>query len=216
MIPKRSWFVVFICVLFLGGLAFAQGNAKPLTNDDVATLVKNGLPEGTIINAIGVQDTKFDVSATAPIKLKQQGVNSKILDAMLAASKKQSSAPAAAPADTGPDRSASDSVPPLYRIPSAGVLTRPEAAHYRYLRPEAAAPCRKEMSLLGIGDVLDDCPSKEQDCHIQRGQLTLKRLALALLLLGLAFSQTSTVEVHLDEVSKVKCMGEVPKDFVEP
>ena len=40
------------------------------------------------------------------------------------------------------------------------------------------------------------------------------RLALALLLLGLAFSQTSTVD-HLDEVSKVKCMGEVPKDFVE-
>ena len=45
--------------------------------------------------------------------------------------------------------------------------------------------------------------------------LRLRRLALALLLLGLAFSQTSTVD-HLDEVSKVKCMGEAPKDFVEP
>jgi len=66
-----------------------------------------------------------------------------------------------------------------------------------------------------LGHPFDDCPTKEQDCHIQRGQLTLKRLALALLLRGLAFSQTSAVD-HLDEVSKVKCMGEVPKDFVEP
>src|SRR5437588_8531874 len=33
---------------------------------------------------------------------------------------------------------------PLYRIPSAWVLTRPETANDRHLRPEAAVPCRRK------------------------------------------------------------------------
>jgi|HubBroStandDraft_6_1064221.scaffolds.fasta_scaffold209554_2 hypothetical protein len=41
----------------------------------------------------------------------------------------------------------------------------------------------------------------------------LKHIALALLLAGLAFAQTYTVEEHLDEISKVKCKGVVPQDF---
>lgn len=47
----------------------------------------------------------------------------------------------------------------------------------------------------------------------------LKHTALALFLLGLAFAQQEySVEDHLDDAglphrSKVKCMGEVPKDF---
>jgi len=41
----------------------------------------------------------------------------------------------------------------------------------------------------------------------------LKHFAVGLLLAGLAFAQNYTVEEHLDEVRKVSCMGEVPKDF---
>jgi len=46
----------------------------------------------------------------------------------------------------------------------------------------------------------------------------LKHTSLAILLLGLAFSQTYTIERHLDDTgflpgSKVKCIREVPKDF---
>jgi len=43
----------------------------------------------------------------------------------------------------------------------------------------------------------------------------LKQTALLFLLLGMAFSQTPGVEVHLDDIRgrEVKCTTEVPKDF---
>jgi hypothetical protein len=41
----------------------------------------------------------------------------------------------------------------------------------------------------------------------------LKHIALVLLLAGLTFAQSYPVAEHLDEVRRVKCMGEVPKDF---
>ena len=99
MSRKQLCVAALICAVLSAGFALAQTNAKPLTNDDVIAMVKGGLPETTVINAINAQDSNFDVSATALIKLKQQGVNSKIMDAMLAAAnKKHSAAPAPAPA----------------------------------------------------------------------------------------------------------------------
>jgi hypothetical protein len=43
----------------------------------------------------------------------------------------------------------------------------------------------------------------------------LKQTALLFLLLGMAFSQTPSVEVQLDDIRarEVKCTTEVPKDF---
>jgi len=43
----------------------------------------------------------------------------------------------------------------------------------------------------------------------------LKQTALLFLLLGMAFSQTPSVEVHLDDIRgrEVKCTAEVPRDF---
>jgi hypothetical protein len=41
----------------------------------------------------------------------------------------------------------------------------------------------------------------------------LKHIAITLLLAGLVSAQNYTVEEHLDEVRKVRCMGGVPKDF---
>ena len=99
MSQRQLCVAVLICAVLFTGFALAQNNAKPLTNDDVVAMVKGGLPETTIINAINAQDSNFDVSATALIKLKQQAVNAKIMDAMLAAAnKKHSAAPAPAPA----------------------------------------------------------------------------------------------------------------------
>ena len=99
MSHKHSCVALLICAVLFTGFALAQNNDKPLTNDDVVAMVKGGLPETTIINAINAQDSNFDVSATALIKLKQQAVNAKIMDAMLAAAnKKHSAAPAPAAA----------------------------------------------------------------------------------------------------------------------
>lgn len=69
-------------------------------------MVKGGLPESTIINAINAQPSTFDVSAMALLALKKQGVNAKIMDAMLAAGNKPAPAPAAAAAPAAPPAAA--------------------------------------------------------------------------------------------------------------
>ena len=66
-----------------------QGATKPLTNDDVLTLAKAGLAEDTIIAAIRAQDSNFDISPSALLKLKQDGVTTNVLGAMVTATGKQ-------------------------------------------------------------------------------------------------------------------------------
>jgi hypothetical protein len=63
----------------------AQTVSKPLVNHDVAAMAQGGLGENTIINAIRAQESSFDISATALLKLKQDGVTAKVLDAMVTA-----------------------------------------------------------------------------------------------------------------------------------
>jgi hypothetical protein len=67
---------------------------KPLTNDDVVTLTKAGLEENTIITAIQAQDSSFDISAQALLKLKQDGVTTKILSAIVTAASRRHTAAA--------------------------------------------------------------------------------------------------------------------------
>ena len=74
----------------------AQSASQPLTNDDIISLAKEGLPESTINSAIQSQNNHFDLSAAGLINLKKQGVSPSIIEAMQAASK--SSAPAGAAA----------------------------------------------------------------------------------------------------------------------
>lgn len=82
---------IFTLILVAGALLTsglqAQNGPKPLTNDDVVAMVKGGLGESTVISAIGSQDTSFDISATALLQLKKNGVTPKIMDAILAATK---------------------------------------------------------------------------------------------------------------------------------
>jgi hypothetical protein len=79
--------IVFAFVTF--GVASAQEKPKPMTNDDVIAMVKAQLPEDTIIDAIGLQETNFDGSATALVNLKKEGVSSKVMDTILATLKKR-------------------------------------------------------------------------------------------------------------------------------
>jgi hypothetical protein len=82
--------------------AAAQNSAsKPLTNDDVVSLLKGGLEEGTVISPIKSEPTQFDLSAPALLKLKQDGVGSKVMDAMMAP------APTSVPSNTSASSAAS-------------------------------------------------------------------------------------------------------------
>ena len=86
---------------------------KPLTNQDVIDMTKQGLTAPIIVKAIEANQTDFDVSAQALLDLKNAGVDSSVMVAMLSAqgSKPSASAEAlhgaAAPPDdtTSPDPS---------------------------------------------------------------------------------------------------------------
>lgn len=74
-----------------------QAEKKPLTNDDVISMVKAGLPESTIVLAIQHSSTAFDTSPQALISLQGAGVPQAILNAMLTAGN-ANQAPPPAPA----------------------------------------------------------------------------------------------------------------------
>jgi hypothetical protein len=87
--------VALLSLVLIAGRSFAQDKPKPLTNADVISMVKAGLPEDTVINAIASQPSNFDISAMGLLDLKKQGASAKIMDAMVAAAgKAQSNTPA--------------------------------------------------------------------------------------------------------------------------
>ena len=71
--------------VFLCTSVRAQQQKKDLTNADVIAMVKASLPENTIILAIQQGPTDFDTSAQTLIALKNEGISTKILDAMIQA-----------------------------------------------------------------------------------------------------------------------------------
>ncbi len=83
----KRWFLVH--ALLLTSLSFAQQANKALTNDDVVSMVKSSLPEDVILNAIQANETNFDTSANALIALQKASVDSKVMNAMLAAAGKK-------------------------------------------------------------------------------------------------------------------------------
>ncbi len=69
--------------------------AAPMTNDDVIKLVKGGLGEATVLQAIDGAEPGFDTSPDGLVKLKQGGVSDAVIQRILA---KRGGAPVAAPA----------------------------------------------------------------------------------------------------------------------
>ncbi len=69
--------------------------AAPMTNDDVIKMVKGGLGEATVIQAIDGAEPGFDTSADGLVKLKQGGVSDNVIQRILAT---KGAAPASPPA----------------------------------------------------------------------------------------------------------------------
>lgn len=68
--------------------------AAPMTNDDVIKLVKGGLGETTVLQAIDSAEAGFDTSADGLVKLKAGGVSDTVIQRIIA---RRAAAPAAAP-----------------------------------------------------------------------------------------------------------------------
>jgi len=83
--------LILVLVVLAASSVQAQQSGKPLTNDDVISMVKNLLPESVILSAVKTNDADFDVSATGLIALKKAGVTAKVMEAMLAAANNKKS-----------------------------------------------------------------------------------------------------------------------------
>lgn len=75
---------MFVLFLFAPGKIEAQ-EKKPITNADVILMVKAKLAESTIILAIQKSPSNFDTSPRGLIELKEKGISSKVIEAMLEA-----------------------------------------------------------------------------------------------------------------------------------
>lgn len=67
--------------------------AAPMTNDDVIKMVKGGLGEATVLQAIDAAEAGFDTSPDGLVKLKQGGVSDNVIQRIIG---RKGAAPAAA------------------------------------------------------------------------------------------------------------------------
>ena len=72
----------FACLAFV--LSASVALAAPLGNDDVIRMVRGGLSDATVIQAIDASEPAFDTSPDALVKLKQAGVSEAVIQRMLA------------------------------------------------------------------------------------------------------------------------------------
>jgi hypothetical protein len=106
---------VFAAMLLVGSLLLGATPAsapKPLTNDDVVSLVQAGLPQDVIIEKIKTSKTAFDTSTDALVGLKKAGVGGEIIRVMVnPAAETKPGGPAGSPW-TNPNAPAPCQVPP--------------------------------------------------------------------------------------------------------
>jgi outer membrane lipoprotein SlyB len=81
--------LIFAMLLAVSGVALAA----PMTNDDVIKMVKGGLGEATVLQAIDGAEPGFDTSTDGLLKLKQGGASEAVIQRILA---KKTGAPAPA------------------------------------------------------------------------------------------------------------------------
>jgi hypothetical protein len=63
--------------------AETAGSQKPLTNDDIVTMVQAGLPPAVVIEKIKSSPTAFDTSTDALVSLKKAGISGDIIRIMV-------------------------------------------------------------------------------------------------------------------------------------
>ncbi len=92
---RKGWAVCAVLVVLMPFAALAQ-TQKPLTNDDIVNMTKQGFDASLIIKAIQTSDTSFDVAPQALIDLKNAGVSQPVMEAMMSAHASQPTAAAEA------------------------------------------------------------------------------------------------------------------------
>ena len=91
---------LLLAVVLLAGSQLAAANEKPLTNDDIVTMVQAGLSQDIVIEKIRSSKNAFDTSPDALVTLKKAGVGGDIIRFMVNPS--ATPAAGAAPASGNP------------------------------------------------------------------------------------------------------------------
>lgn len=76
---------IAIALLLLQGQPSTADDAKPMTNEDVISMVKAKLPGDTVVMAVKAAKPSFDTSADGLIKMKNAGVPSDVIEAVITA-----------------------------------------------------------------------------------------------------------------------------------
>jgi hypothetical protein len=109
--------MLLVLSLALAVPALAQAPSEsPLSNADVAKMLKAGIPESIILRKIQTSETDFHTGAGALIELKKQGASENILGAVLDSQAIRSNY--ASGASAGPNILGHTAPPRTYRLPS--------------------------------------------------------------------------------------------------
>ena len=178
-IAGLTWPRGLLLLLLLASVATTARAQQPLTNQDVIQLVKGGLPESVILNAIANQPTQFDISAQALIALKTAGVSDKIIQQMLiaaAGSKKASGG--TLPSPSGPATTVSTAPKVSIPAPVSSSVSPPSSDS----SPLSAAPTMFAMDFSAV-QVYVDGPSAaaktEGRIYVGSGRLRFEEPATA-------------------------------------
>ncbi len=87
MMQRNMIRIAVMAVLTIAApVLFGQQSQKRMTNDDVITMVKSGMPESVVVSAIQSRKSTFRTSTTELVRLHKAGVTENELNAMIAAS----------------------------------------------------------------------------------------------------------------------------------
>jgi hypothetical protein len=126
---KTTFRVLFLTLVLLCLVASAQQTPQKLTNDDIIKMTRDGFTEGVIVALIDGSYTAFDVSISGLTALKEAGVGSKVMEAMLKAeTKKRQAAEASVPDGR-----------PTWPQPTTPPATQPTATSASSLVPNPSA-----------------------------------------------------------------------------
>lgn len=103
-----------------------QRESKPLSNADVISMVKGGLAESTILLAIEQNPTSFETAPMALVDLKNHGVPSAVIDAMLRSKDAVSSSASPAPTEAPKDSLSILAEGTYYKSPGGWVKMEPQ------------------------------------------------------------------------------------------
>ncbi len=106
-----------------------QKEKKVLQNSDIVQMAQNHFDDETLLTVIDANDTKFDVSPSALIDLKNAGVSDRVIRAMLQTTMKKSNAATSAPASSAAQSStaspATDTASSVASAPASSAAVSP-------------------------------------------------------------------------------------------